>query len=113
MGQFEPVKLRTDEADIVEEREPFFYLDDVEYTIPKRIAPALTLRFLDQAAEGGELGALSWLMRELLGDEAVDALQESESMTDEDMATLMGYLSKKVVAAQKRQLGNSSSGRRR
>ena len=110
---YEPPKIRTDEPAETEEREPFFYLDDREFTIPKRIAPALTLRFFDEAAKNGEAGALMFIMRELLGDEAVDLLQESESMTDEDMATIMAYLSKKLLAAQRKQLGNSSGGRRR
>jgi hypothetical protein len=113
MGQsFEPVKIRTDEP-VEEEREPFFYLDEVEYTIPKRLAPSLTLRFMDQVAERGEAAAIGWVMRELLGDDAMDALEESDSITDEQMAKLMGYVQKKLVAAGKKHLGNSRSGRGR
>lgn len=108
---FEPVKIRTDEV-AEEEREPFFYLDDVEYTIPKHIAPSVTLRFMDRAADG-EMAAVGWLMRELLGDDAMDALEESGSITDEQMATLMDYIQKKVLAASRKQLPNSRRGSRR
>lgn len=112
-GQFEPVKLRSDQPVAKAEREPFFSLDDAEYTILKHVPPAMTLRFIDEAARNGEAAAFTWIMRELVGDEAADALQDSDSITDDQMATLMGYIQKKALAATKKHLGNSSGGRRR
>lgn len=111
MATFEPVQIDGDPVE--DEREVFFILDGVEYTIPKRIKPATTLRLLDLAASQGEAAASGWLIRDLLGDDAVDALQESDSVTDEQMATLWGYIEKKVLAARRAQLGNGRGGSRR
>jgi hypothetical protein len=111
VATFEPVHIGGDPVE--EEREPFFDLDGVEYTIPKHIKPATTLKLLDLAASQGEAAASGWLMRELLGDDAVDALQESDAITDDQMAVLWGYIEKKMLAARRKQLGNGRGGSRR
>jgi hypothetical protein len=111
-GQHEPVRI--DSTAVVEvEREPLFYIDDVEYTIPKTIPANITIRYLQDTYDRGQEYALAAAMREVLGAEAMEALADSESVTDEHMTQIMGIVEKKLMAQMRKSLGNSKRGRPR
>lgn len=109
---YEPVKIRTDDV-VDEEREPLFYIDEVEYTIPKRIRPNIVMAYLQDTYDKGQEFALAAAMREVIGADGMEALAESESVTEKQMQQIMDIIEKKLMAQMKRTLGNSRSGRRR
>lgn len=93
-----PIRISSKPANT--EREPFFYIDDVEYTIPKVISPAVAMRFMDRLADGiGEERAVALLLREVLGKEAVAALGRAEGMTGEDMVNIVTIVRDKAMSA--------------
>jgi hypothetical protein len=109
---YEPVKISTAEV-IDEEREPLFFIDETEYTIPKRIRPNIVVQYLQDTYDKGQEFALAAAMREVLGADAMEALAECEAVTDEQMDQLMDIIERKLMAQMKRSLGNSRRGRRR
>jgi hypothetical protein len=81
---FEPLRIAADD-ETEEERVPFFYIGDDEYTIPKVIPPGVALQFMREAREHGrELAAAPLLIR-VLGEDAYQALEESKSLSDDQM----------------------------
>jgi hypothetical protein len=109
---YEPVKIST--ADVVdEEREPLFYIDEVEYTIPKLIRPNIAMRYLQDTIDRGHDYALAAGMREVLGAEAMEALAETDAVTDEQMDQIMAIVERKLLGQMKRSLGKSRGGRGR
>jgi hypothetical protein len=81
---FEPLRIPAND-DVEEERVPLFYIGDDEYTIPKLIPPGVALQFMREAREHGrELAAAPLLIR-VLGEDAYQALEESKSLTEDQM----------------------------
>lgn len=109
---FEPVRISSGNV-VDEEREPLFFIDDVEFTIPKTIRPNITIAYLRDAAKDGQEVALGKAMEEVLGPKAMDALAESDSVTEDDMRAIMDIVERKLQGQMKRSLGNSRSARRR
>jgi hypothetical protein len=111
-GPHEPVRI--DSTQVVEiEREPLFYIDETPYTIPKTIPANITIRYLQDTYDRGQEYALAAAMREVLGADAMEALADSESVTDEHMTQIMGIVEKKLMAQMRKSLGNSRRGRPR
>lgn len=109
---FEPVKIST--ADVVEEeRETLFWIDEDEYTIPKTIRPNIVMRYLQDTYDRGQEYALAAAMREVLGADAMEALAETDAVTDEQMRQVMDIVERKLMGQMKKSLGNSRTGRRR
>lgn len=79
-GEFEVLRLtrRTDRA---EEREPLFYIDDVEYTILKRPSPNVGLQCLHLFRTQGDGVATDYVLAKLLGPEGYAALREYDDLT--------------------------------
>jgi hypothetical protein len=106
--------VRIDSAKVVdEEREPLFYIDETEYTIPKELRANVVARYLQDTLDHGQEHAIAAAMREVLGEEAMEALAESEAVTSEDMAQIMGIVERKLTGQMKKSLGNSRRGRGR
>ncbi len=109
---FEPVKIST--ADVQdEEREPLFYIDEAEYTIPKQIRPNIVMGYLQDTYDKGQEFALAAAMREVLGADAMEALAETDAVSDEQMSQIMDIIERKLMAQMKKSLGKSRGGRRR
>jgi hypothetical protein len=108
---YEPVKISTAEV-LDEEREPLFFIDEVEYTIPKLIRPNILMRYLQDTIDHGHEYALAAGMREVLGAEAMEALADCDQITDEQMDQIMAIVEKKLMGQMKK-LGKSRSGRGR
>jgi hypothetical protein len=108
---YEPVKISTAEV-LDEEREPLFFIDEVEYTIPKVIRASILMRYLQDTYDRGQEYALAAGMREVLGAEAMEALADCDQVTDEQMNQIMGIVERKLLG-QMRKLGKSRGGRGR
>jgi len=109
---YEPVRI--DSTKVVDtEREPLFYIDDREFTIPKELRANVVARYLQDTLDHGQEHALAAAMREVLGDDAMEALADSDAVTADQMAQIMGIVERKLMGQMERSLGNSRSGRRR
>jgi len=86
---FEPVRI-TSKAEVG--RVVLFYVDDVAYTIPKKIGRNHGLRYLKTARRQGEAMAAQELMETLLGEDGYDALMDCDGLTDEDLDRIMTQL---------------------
>lgn len=109
---FEPVKIRSDEV-VEEERETLFFIDDEEFTIPKKIRPNITIQYLQDTYDKGQEFALAAAMREVLGADGMEALAESDFVGEEQMRQIMDIVERKLLAQMKSTLGKSKNGRRR
>lgn len=80
-----------------DERIPVFYLDGVEYTIPKRVNMSIGLRFIRDRAKYGSDVAIVNLMEEMLGQEAYEALLNYDGVTEEDFEQITMILSRAAM----------------
>lgn len=112
LSDIQPVQI---DSSVVakEERVPLFYIDDDEFTIPKKIKPNVAMRYLTDVRDRGPEVALAEVMTEILGEDAMDALAESEAVTDEQMQQIMGIVQKLLLGAMDRTSGKSRAERRR
>lgn len=81
---FEPIRLSSAPA-AAEVRVPLFYIDDVEYSIPRTVAKSVSLEYLRLARQHGEGIAAQRLLERLLGAEGYEALEQSDTVTDEQI----------------------------
>ena len=109
---FEPVKIDTSTV-IDEERVPLFYIDDTEYTVPKKVRPNVVIKYLNDVIDRGPEFALASAMDEVLGTDAMQALGDCESVTDEQMDQIMSLIEKMMLSASKNISGKSRRARRR
>lgn len=112
MTAYEPVRIDSTKV-VDEQREPLFYIDDREYTIPKELRANVVARYLQDVLDHGQEHALAAAMREVLGDEAMEALADSDAVTSEQMQQIMAIVERKLMGQMKRSLGNSRKGRGR
>ncbi len=102
-----PVRISTEGAALDDEREAIFYIDDREYTIPKRIRPNYAIRYLNDLRHRDSEYAVAQAMADLLGEEAMDALAACDHVNEEQMDQIMAIIEHRMTAAADRTLGNS------
>lgn len=112
MPPIQPVRIDTSQ-EVEEKREPIFYIDDTEYTIPVKIPARMTVKYLNDVYEHGEEYAIASSMRDILGGDAMEALAECEHVGDEQMEQIMAVVEKKLMASAKKTTGKSSRGPRK
>jgi hypothetical protein len=88
---FEPIHIPADE-DVVEEREPLFYIGDTEYTVPLNIPMGATLEYLRIAREQGEVFAAPPFLTRVLGEDAYTALEQARGLTGEQLDRIVQHL---------------------
>lgn len=88
---FEPIRIPANE-DVVEEREPLFYIGDTEYTVPTSIPMGAALEYLRIAAERGEIFAAPPFLTRVLGEDAYMALEQAKGLTDEQLNRIVQRL---------------------
>jgi hypothetical protein len=66
-----------------------FTLDEVEYSVPKKIGVARTIAFQEDLRKVGREAAVWRLMKNMLGQKALDALASSPDTDEEDVAKVM------------------------
>lgn len=76
------------------ERTVLFTIDDVEYTVPTKPGPNVTLKFLDEMRRtGNEMYAAMSLLETMLGKEKYQDLLNYDELTDE----LTGQILEQVI----------------
>lgn len=93
----EPIRLSSTKPADFDEREPLFYIDEQEYTIPKRPRANLSLQFLDKVKSEGTDYASAWLMEEMLGADAYEALMKLDTLEPEQLDQITTLCQKKVL----------------
>ena len=78
------------------EREPLFSIDGRAFTIPKNVPPHVAMKYLRDIRDNPMEVALSRLLSNLLGKEAMDALAEFEDLTEQNLKDLMGKVQEKT-----------------
>jgi len=92
------IEITTTDAPPVE-REDLFSIDGVVYTIPKDMPGTLALTLLDTARKQGESVAISWLLEEVLGENAYGALLACKTVTRTQMSAVVTVIREKVMGA--------------
>lgn len=92
------------ESDEPEEREPLFYINDAEYTIPVEPGPGIGMEALHIIAEGGGSAvamamADDYVMTEMLGAEGWEALRGCKTVKRADMLHLIQVCTQKALGA--------------
>lgn len=88
---FEPVRIAADD-DVVEEREPLFYIGDTEYSIPVNIPMGVALEYLRVAGERGEQLAAPSLLTRVLGEEGYTALEQSKGLNNDQLKRIVDHV---------------------
>jgi len=106
----------TSTSDEPEQREPLFYIDDTEYTIPvdppasiglaathmmaAERARLVAIGIDDRTATFSAMGlAQDYTLQEMLGEEAYKALRECKTLKGADLRRLMEVCSERAMAA--------------
>lgn len=96
--EFEVLRLTTT-PQAGEERVPLFYIDDVEYGIPKRPRMNVALQYLRLAKESGDAIAADYLLESLLGREGYRALREYDQLTVEQFSQIAAVATRLTLGA--------------
>lgn len=86
-----PVVLSSDDEDQFAEREPLFSIDGTEYTIPVRVSPTHTLRYLDIWSQAGVGIALIYALKDSLGADGYRVLTEC-ALTQEHLDLIVSIV---------------------
>lgn len=81
------------------DRVHLFTLDGKDYFIPERIRPAVGLRYLYELKVKDEQYAIAGLLFAVLGEDAMDALSSSESVTPQDLKVIMEIVRDRAMGA--------------
>jgi hypothetical protein len=92
---------------------PLFTIDDQEYLIPEKIPPNIGIKFLLDCARVGVDVALARAMVSVVGQDAMTALSECESVGEDELAQILDIEKDKVYSTVNVPAGKSSKGRRK
>ena len=96
-GGFEVLRLTTKSDP--EERVPLFYIDDREYTIPKRPRMNIALEFMHLARERNDSAAMDYLLEKLLGKEGYQALRDYDDLTPQQFQQITDIATRLTLGA--------------
>lgn len=88
---FAPVRL-TSKSATPATRIVLFYVDDEEYSIPKRVGRNHGLRYLRTSRKQGEALAAQELLEVLIGEDGYEALMNCDDLKDEQLDQIMTRL---------------------
>lgn len=71
-----------------EERVPLFSVDGVEYGMTKDIGAGLALQVVERVTLHGEVAAIPWVLRKLVGDAGIEALYAAKNFEPADLVVL-------------------------
>jgi hypothetical protein len=89
----------TTSPQVDEERVPLFYIDDVEYCIPKRPRMNIALQYMHLAKDQGDAVATDYLLGSLLGEEGYRALREFDQLTPEQFQHITAIATRQTMGA--------------
>lgn len=105
------VHFKTRSAEVEVETEPLFYIDDVEYSIPKKLPANMGLRYLRLIRKRGQEIAADWLLEEVLGEAGYDALTSQDFEDDEaSFEQLFKVIERRALGQKEGAAGNRRSG---
>lgn len=105
--------VRVDSSSVEEiKRVPLFFIDDIEYTIPEKARPNILIKYLNNVKAGGVDTAIAIAMHDLLGSDAMEALEASEAVTEEHMFQIMDIVEDILMKSMEKQSGKSRAARR-
>lgn len=90
------IEIKTNPA-AVDEREPFFSLDGVEYTIPKMIGGEIAIEALHRFRTEPELAVVAWMMETVIGKDAWSALRTAKGLDPKDLAAVIEAVREKTM----------------
>lgn len=93
------LRFSTTEEEAVEEREPLFYIDDREYTIPKVMPTNDALSCLHVFRTQGNLFATDHLLETLLGKEGYEALLSYKKLKPEDLQAIIEIATERMLGS--------------
>lgn len=92
--------VKIDTTPIPDDREPLFELDGVEYTIPKHFPASLALDYIDRARRMPEPLVAAWLLEEVAGSDAYNALRECKTLRVADLRAIQEVVRRNVFGEQ-------------
>lgn len=91
------LQLRTDEVPSeFAEREPLFYLDDVEYTVPVKFPASVALEYMYLFRTQGFQDAYEFALAEGLGEDGYRALRKYKGLTPEQVGSVFKVIKAKI-----------------
>jgi hypothetical protein len=104
--KWEPVRIVTNADAPILDREPLFYIDDEEFTIPKDVPPNISFAYIRDMRDGNAEKAMANVFDMLLGVEALDRLATCDQLTKEQSKEILRVIEYKVMAAAEEMQGN-------
>lgn len=101
----EVVRLTTSAEPKPVEMVTLFTIDDVEYGMPAAIRPNTALKYLRMTRTQGADIAAAWLLEEVLGVDAYEALMGHDDLEPEQLDQVMAIVEQHVLG-QKERAGN-------
>lgn len=100
------------QGNLLETREPFFELDGNTYTIPLKIPSRIALQVLEKM-EAGDSDLTQFLLDEVLGGGAYDALRDSDSVSMAELGWVFEQVNERALGELEKAQGKSRNGSRR
>jgi hypothetical protein len=110
---FTPVNISTTEEAPPVEMVPLFTIDDEVYEIPKLVPPKVVMQYLRDITDQGLEVALARATRTILGEDAMQALSDCETVKPEQMGAIFKVVARKLLATSEGMAGKSSRAQRR
>lgn len=99
------VRISTKDVKPVE-REPLFYIDEEEFTVPIEVPANVTMAFIRDIRDHGEIVAVAKAFDLLLGEDGLNRLANCPALESDQLKEIMGVVGDKMMSAQKVVLGN-------
>lgn len=100
------VQLTTSDEPQPVELIPVFSIDGVEYGMPAHIKRNLALKYLRMIRTRGQSVADAWMIEEVFGAEAFEALMNHDDLTDDQFAQVMAIVEGHVLGQMEQLAGN-------
>jgi hypothetical protein len=85
---------------------PVFAIDGETYTMPAVISASFALEVLDRMRTDGEMAVTGWMLEEVLGTEAYEALKGCKGLNTDQLKAIMDHVSEHVMGALEGTSGN-------
>lgn len=100
------VEIVTNPEEDEDEGIPVFAIDGEVYTMPSVISASFALGVIDRMRTESEDQIIGWMLEEVLGAEAYDALKGCKSLKPEHLRDIMRHVSEHVNGAMETVRGN-------
>lgn len=89
--------IEIDSNEVNTEVKDLFSLDGRVYTMPAEVPASVALQFLHISRTEGETAAISWVMEEVLGTEAYDALRNCRALKPHQLRAVIKVVTDEVM----------------